>query len=1107
MTAYVVEMSIIKTLSDIDHVLCRPAMYVGDTHVRNTSKLILDHGVIVEKDIITNSALERIFLEIVYNAADNVERSMKNHVDPGKIVVVVKNDTVMVRNEGNPFPIGEEIDGMYDPERALGLLKSGSNFDDTGRKVSGMNGVGASLTNIFSTVFDVDVYNNIEKKRLHLQWRSNMRKLVKKEISDYEGPSYTKITYIADFSRFYDDDVEFECAGIRYYSDDMIRSMAKHCMDVSLTTGVPVEFNGHIFDITDIRTYASYIWPEISSMNTISLEHEDTKCLLIDTLTGRSISFVNGIYVQRGGVHVDAWQRAVTKPILPALKKLGLTARSAYKHVFKSISMIIVSRYSNIEFSEQVKDRLISPVPTVPHLDTSGLVRWEGIIAMAKRIKAIASTLANVSSKNDGKKAKMLSMKGLKDAHLAGGAESHRCTLFLCEGSSASNFVAKAIDGQTQGSLSLGGKVLNVSKADKDSYESNDIIRLLNRALGLKENTDYSGSEFSKLRYGKVTCLFDADVDGQHIIGLIYNFLRSRYPSLLERNFINVMQTPLIRVTANNKKYQFFSSNDYREWCERNPSVKHKANYYKGLSSSNDEEVKEAFQSRRIVEYKWDEHAEDNTAMAFDDGNSDARKKWVLSWDPHKGISSMAAEYTNDSFSHFIYHELCEFSHYNVQRSIPSLIDGLKRSQRQILAVVMKMKSPLKISQLKGRVSDLMNYRHGEDSLYHAIVCMGDYYIGSNNIPLINAIGQYHSRQGGKPGSDRYIKAEPSKVLPFIFRSEDSIILEHRIEDGDEVEPYNYYPIIPIFAVNGSTGIGSGFSVSIPPHSPVDIMRYIAWWLKRHTGEDSITPPPELKPYYFGYRGKMYKKDEGWYSEGAYSEVPSRLKIKDIRITELPITLTINSYLKKLDGIISKSDRKMEYKDSAKSYDYRYKGVLRTEVVPDIIVSGFIPVTDEPLRELGLIEKIPINSIVLLDENSIPRVYSDDLYASLSDYCLHRYDAYSKRMRCLISMWRDKIAVLEKKKQYMRDVIDGVIVFRDNNRPKKKQVLIQEILDRGYKESFLKISALSLTEEGIESIDEEIRVFQSKIDKYEKSTPSSLWREELKELHTYLYKC
>lgn len=1097
-------MSVIKTLSDRDHVLLRPGMYIGDTHVRSMKKLLLRGDSIREEEIVYNQGLERIFLEVLYNAADNCERSVRDGVDPGTISVIVKNGTVVVKNFGNPFPIGEEVDGMYAPERALGMLRSGSNFETTNRSLSGTNGVGSTITNIFSTVFDVKVFNHIEKKKMHIQWKNNMV-LSKKEIDEYDGPSYTKISFIADFSKFYDSDTEFECMGIRSYSNDMIDSYAKHCIDVALTSSVPVIFNNRVFNISDIHTYAQYIWPNISNMKTMDIDTDDTRCLLIDTTSGRSLSFVNGIYVTGGGVHVDAWQKAVTKPILPILKKLGLNARSAYKNVFKYLSMILVSRYKNIEFSEQIKDKLISPTPDIPPLSTTSLSKWDGIITMAKRIKAIASTLDNVTKKNDGKKCSMAKVEGLSDAEDAGGPNSHNCTLYIVEGKSAKGMAVKVIDGKTEGALPIRGKLINVSKCDKEDYEKNEEIRLLNKVLGLKEETDYSGSNFSQLRYGRVVTMTDADCDGQHIIGLIYNFFRKRYPSLITRGYLSVMRTPLIRVVAGRRRLVFYSGPEYRSWVEKNPSLKHTAAYYKGLSSNDDEEALEAIQLARIVEYKWDEYAEENMAMAFDKGSEDERKEWLLSWNPSLGTSSYAEKHDEDSISHFIYQELCEFSHTNVQRSIPSLVDGLKQSQRKIITVVMKMKEKLKVSQLKGQVSSKMHYKYGEESLYHSIVNMGDYHVGSNNIPLIKAHGQYNSRQGHVAGKDRYIYAAPSKVLPLIFRKEDSVILEYRHDEGDKIEPYHYYPIIPLFSINSTDGIGSGFAMSIPAHSPLDIIKYIIWWLKRKEGDTS--QPPELRPYWNNYKGKIYKKGDGWYSEGSYTEIESRKKIKDIRISELPVTTTIDSYLKKLEHMIQASDRKIEYKSSAKKFTYKYKGDQRIEVVPNIIISGFIPLTDDPLKELGLVEKIPVDSVVLLDHNSIPKIYSNDLYSALSDFCSHRYDAYNRRMNTLIKIWEEQIDILEKKKRYIRDVIDGTLSFRtDNNKPKKKQVLIQEVIDRGYPEDFLKISILSISEEGIDTIDNEIEGFVSKVNKYKSSTPSSLWKEELKDLHTYLYK-
>jgi len=1070
-------------------------MYIGNIGLAEEDQMIWEDGGIVRRNIVHSAGMTRLFLEILINASDNVEASRKEGIDPGHIYVTVKGGVVRVKNEGRPFSCKTHRSGQPIPVVALGSLMSSTKFKERGA-VGGCNGVGGACTNAFSLIFNLVVCNGVERKRLKVQWKNNMvlEKVIEEE---YDGPSWTEVSYLLDFARFYDDDVVHGMVGRREYTDDMIHLFKKHTVDISFNAQVPVYFNGERMDYTNILDYAS-LYGKISSYK--MWETNDSRCLVADTDTPYIISFVNCVINEQGGVHLDEWKKRIYAPVIKACKKYGVKK----SHLDGRLSIILSCRLSNVVYVHQTKDKVASPTPIIDvNVDSNDIVTWACIKALVERLKLISSSLANVSIKNDGRKTRTVNIRNMKNALRAGGPDSHLCTLYLCEGDSAYNYLIKKIDGQYEGALSLRGKFLNVSKCDKESYDENDVIKNIKKALGLKENTDYSGDNYYQLRYGRVCCVFDADVDGQHIAGLWYNFVRKRFPSLLERDpsFISVMKTPLIRVEYGKKREVFYSSVEYNDWCRNNPDVRHKASYYKGLAANNDREVAESYAMKKIVEYKWDDDAEENMAMAFDNGFIEDRKEWVMSWNPDTGTSSRSSEYSEDMISHFIHHELCEFSYENVQRTIPSGVDGLKNSQRKIMAVVMSMKKNemIKVFQLMGRVSDTMQYKHGETSLYHAIVNLGNYYVGSNNIPLIQAEGQYQSRQGGKAGSERYIRAAPSPILPYIFREEDSIILKRMVDEGVEVEPKYYFPIIPLFAVNGCDGIGSGFGMSLPAYSPKSIIAYISWWLKK----GDIDQRPELKPYYFNYKGDIYKDGDSWYSKGACMFVDSRKKIKDILITELPVTHTIDSYLNKLTSIIEKKGVKAEYVDSAKSYDYTYKGVLRTEMVPNITVIGF-PTTN-PLIDLGLVEKIPTPCIVLLDHNSIPRPFGSDIYGAISFYCTYRLKAYGLRRAALLKMWKESVETMRLKQSYIYDVVRGRISFRrEDDTPKPKDTLVSEVEGMGYPRSFLSIPIISLTLDNIQSIQKDIDHIQAKIDRYESSTPSSLWRDDLKDLVQYL---
>ena len=156
-------------------------------------------------------------------------------------------------------------------------------------------------------------------------------------------------------------------------------------------------------------------------------------------------------------------------------------------------------------------------------------------------------------------------------------------------------------------------------------------------------------------------------------------------------------------------------------------------------------------------------------------------------------------------------------------------MDGLKPSQRKILygAFLRGLdKAEVKVAQLAGFVSDRAAYHHGEMSLTGAIIGMAQNFIGSNNINILKPNGQFGTRlQGGKDAaSPRYIFTELTKLSQEIFKVSDTPILSHQKEDGIDIEPEFYAPIIPMILVNGAKGIGTGFSTNIPNFNPVDII-------------------------------------------------------------------------------------------------------------------------------------------------------------------------------------------------------------------------------------------------------------------------------------------
>lgn len=1091
-------MSEYQELSELEHILKFPHLSLGNSMVEMDHIQTLDVGdmKIIDEQAPYCRAIERLYLEILHNAGDNAEVSRSYGIDPGRISITVSRDTVRIRNEGRPISTRIQPNtGIHVPEFIFSRLRVSGNYSTTNkRKIASTHGLGAKLSNIFSVLFHLDIGNANEKMRYTQVWKNNTNDRADPVIVPYDGPSYTQITFIPDFARFYDEDTQYGFATQRTFSSHMLGAFAKHAADMSFTAKIPIMFNNREINCIAIEEYARLY--HRSNGKRMMFKSEDSECLIMDTPNaGRMVSFVNGTINTEGGIHVRSWKKDIYSPIHLSMKKLKPKDRDIDDH----ITMILACRLVGPKFKSQTKDYVTYPRPTV-NVDQSligAILKWEGIIQLEEILKGRLNAIAR---KSDGAKKSLVNISKLVDAHAAGGSESHLCTLYITEGDSAANFAIKGIqNGTFTGAMPIKGKLLNVGTCSIEQYANNDEITELKKALGLREDYNYE-EDISTLRYGKLVILSDQDVDGMHIRGLILNFFRLKYPSLLRRDYVQVMDTPLIRVGS----LSFYHQHEYDEWARNNPTSRQQVRYYKGLGTSSDAELLDAFEKARYTTYTWDEKAESLMSVAFDPGHEDSRKELLLSWCNERKIGRHSSQFEAGSISHFVTNQLAEFSNVNTSRTIPSVVDGLKECQRKVMCVVLSMKKAKKVSQLKGEVSDKMQYKYGDDALGKTIVGLGNYAVGTNNIPLIKAKGQYDSRMGpGTAADDRYIYAQPSPFLGLIFRPEDECVLEYQMDGDDKIEPTHYYPIIPMFAINGAIGIGSGFSTNIPNYNPIDVIRYIIWWLSKRGDR------PTMSPWYKGYQGKIERMGDGHYSIGSFKEIPSRKRMKDILVTEIPVTQSIKTYISKMEVLqekpIVKGDKTTwikAFKPVPKNMVYKSYGEDYIEIIPHIVIEGAHVHTHKsgPLRMLGLIEKICETNNTLIGIDGIPSKYKS-IYDAIDSFCVARYEAYETRRNKMMSMWKASIDRLNLRKEFIHAILNGQLVLKN----KTQAQLVAETKGR-YPSDFFRSSILTLTIDGIKRIDDEIGRLQAKYDSYDKMTAAQIWRNELKELHMAIIK-
>ena len=187
----------------------------------------------------------------------------------------------------------------------------------------------------------------------------------------------------------------------------------------------------------------------------------------------------------------------------------------------------------------------------------------------------------------------------------------------------------------------------------------------------------------------------------------------------------------------------------------------------------------------KMNHYLWSDSTNESMNLAFNKKQSDLRKDWLYQYNEKQILNSKEV---NIPVEKFIHKELIHFSNSDTKRSIGSLFDGLKPSQRKILYSCFKRKlySEIRVAQLAGYVSENAAYHHGETSLQGAIIGMAQNYVGSNNINLLEPNGQFGTRimGGGDAASSRYIHTELNKLTQTIYPKEDMPLLDYVEDDG-----------------------------------------------------------------------------------------------------------------------------------------------------------------------------------------------------------------------------------------------------------------------------------------------------------------------------------
>ncbi|OVA19386.1 DNA topoisomerase II [Macleaya cordata] len=1150
--------------TQLEHILLRPDTYVGSIEKHTQNLWVYEGGEMVYRPVSYVPGLYKIFDEILVNAADNKQRDPS--MDSVKVDIDVEQNCISVYNNGDGVPVEiHQEEGVYVPELIFGHLLTSSNYDDTVKKTTGgRNGYGAKLTNIFSTEFVIQTADGKRQKKYKQVFTNNMGTKSEPNITKCkESENWTKVSFKPDLAKF----------NMTHLEDDVVALMKKRVIDMAGCLGktVKVELNGQRVPVKSFLDYVN-LYVQSASKNRpdslprfVSDKFESTHsnlfpfrilkqfdfsnritekvndrweiCVSLSEGQFQQVSFVNGIATIKGGTHVDYVTNQITNHVMTIVNKknknANLKAHTVKNHLWVFVNALI----DNPAFDSQTKETLTTRQGS---FGTKCELSQEFLKKVAKSgvVESLLSWADFKQSKDlkktDGaKRQRITGITKLEDANDAGGRNSDKCTLILTEGDSAKALAMAGISvvGRNYyGVFPLRGKLLNVREASHKQIMENAEIQSIKQILGLQHGKEYDSVK--SLRYGHLMIMTDQDHDGSHIKGLLINFIHSFWPSLLKiPSFLIEFITPIVKAThKNGKVMSFYSMPEYEQWKESlggnasGWSIK----YYKGLGTSTSKEGKEYFKDleKHRKDFMWvDEQDGDAIDLAFSKKKIEARKNWLRQFEPGTYLDQKEKLI---KYSDFVNKELILFSMADLQRSIPSMVDGLKPGQRKILFCSFKRNfvKEAKVAQFSGYVSEHSAYHHGEQSLAGTIIGMAQDYVGSNNINLLQPNGQFGTRhQGGKDhASARYIYTRLSPITRFLFPKDDDILLDYLNEDGQSIEPTWYVPVIPTVLVNGSEGIGTGWSCYIPNYNPRDIVENV----KRLLNGEPMEP---MDPWYKGFKGRIEKTatKEGGVSY-TVSGIIEEVNETTLRISELPVRRWTQDYKEFLESIMTGNDKIKEpfikdYREHNDDTTVHFEVILSEENLVMAKQEGL-------LKKFKLTTTVSTSNMHLFDPKGVIKKY-DNPEQILEEFFHLRLEFYEKRKRVLLENLELELLKLDNKVRFILGVVKGEIIVSNRKRadlflelqqkgftpfPKKTKLVeavvagatedteenednSEALSSRGVRASdyeyLLSMAIGTLTLEKVQELCNDKQRLDGEVDELRRATSKSLWKKDL----------
>ena len=575
----------IQILEGLEAVRKRPGMYIGSTSSRG---------------------LHHLVYEIVDNAVDEALAGFCTEIQ----VTINPDNSITVIDNGRGIPVGiNHKAGIPAVEVVFTILHAGGKFGGGGYKVSGgLHGVGASVVNALSEWLEVTICREGKKYQQRYERGHTMYPLKEIGVCDSEETG-TKVTFLPDKEIFeetvYDYDIlkqrlremAFLTKGLRIVLRDTRADQEKEKI---------FHYEGGIREfVTYLNRSKEALYPEViycegekdGVMVEVAMQHNDS-------YTENSYGFVNNINTPEGGTHIVGFRNALTKTFNDYARKNKLLKDSepnlSGDDIREGLTAIVSVKIEEPQFEGQTKQKLGNSeargaVDFVVSKQLEIFLEQNPTVAKATVEKSVLAQRAREAAR----KARDLTRRksALDGMSLPGkladcsDKNPENCEIYIVEGDSAGGSAKSGRDRRFQAILALWGKMLNVEKARADKVYNNDKLSPVVKALGTGIAEDF---DITKLRYGRVIIMADADVDGAHISTLMLTFFFRFMRPLIEQGHVYIAQPPLFKVArGKNVKYAFSDEERdiYIKELSGESGAKVDVQRYKGLGEMDPEQL------------------------------------------------------------------------------------------------------------------------------------------------------------------------------------------------------------------------------------------------------------------------------------------------------------------------------------------------------------------------------------------------------------------------------------------------------------------------------------------------------------------------------------